>query len=390
MKIDAVSGAKVETDWIPAIDGLRATAILAVLVHHSNTALFTNWGLGNVGVAIFFSISGFLAYFVLWKDERKLGKIDYNYFLLRRVLRIWPAYLAIIAIAYFLASSAQRAAANEIPLFTFTINWHQAALMMPQLGTLGVLWSIAVEEQFYVLAPFMYLALRSRHWLAFSIAIFALSNFGRAVYMLYFGPPTLAGLYYVSYSYADIFLGGAIAAKWYTEGRIIISKRTQWLIFATSAVVIIATLRLWGPIVWPLGSDIWPRYNPWTLLPYALLSVAGPMLLVSVAAPHSTAFNSFLSSWTMRRIGALSFSLYLVHVLIITALRDSFALPVGGLRYDLWFAALCIPVAMALYYGVELRFLKIKKRMKSAPRVWPAVLIWSLLAIGMVRFFLIT
>jgi peptidoglycan/LPS O-acetylase OafA/YrhL len=382
VKTDADPYTKIETEWIPAIDGLRAIAILAVLMHHSNTALFANWALGNVGVAIFFSISGFLAYFVLWKDERRLGKIDYNYFLLRRVLRIWPAYFAIIAIAYFLATSAQRAAASEIPLFTFSINWHQAALMTPQLGTLGILWSIAVEEQFYVLAPLLYLALRSRHWLAFSIAVFALSNIGRAVYMLYFGPATLAGLYYVSYSYADIFLGGAIAAKCYSEGSIIKSKKTQWLSFATSAIIIIATLRLWGPIVWP-------PYNPWTLLPYALLSVAGPALLVSVATPHSTAFNSFLSSWVMRRIGILSFSLYLVHVLIITALRDSFGLSVGGLWYDLWFAALCLPVAMVLYYGVELRFLNIKKIMKSSPRIWPATLIWTLLLIGAVRYFIV-
>ena len=152
--------------WIPTLDGLRALAIIAVLVHHSNTAVFQNWAIGNVGVAIFFSISGFLAYYVLWRDERRFGHIDYNYFLLRRILRIWPAYFTIIIIAYLLASPAQRSAANTISLFTFTINWHQAANSTSQLGTLGVLWSIAVEEQFYVLAPFMYLALRSRHWLA--------------------------------------------------------------------------------------------------------------------------------------------------------------------------------------------------------------------------------
>src|SRR4051794_27294476 len=109
MKIEAVSGAKIVTDsWIDAIDGLRAVAVIAVLVHHANTAFFMDWALGNVGVAIFFSISGFLAYFVLWKDEQRLGRIDYNYFLMRRILRIWPAYFAIISIAYILASSAQR------------------------------------------------------------------------------------------------------------------------------------------------------------------------------------------------------------------------------------------------------------------------------------------
>src|SRR5436190_24167252 len=93
-QVEGGSGLAVQTiaatrfDWIPSIDGLRAVAVLAVLVHHANGAYISNFALGNVGVAIFFSISGFLAYLVLSRDERKLGRIDYNYFLVRRVLRI--------------------------------------------------------------------------------------------------------------------------------------------------------------------------------------------------------------------------------------------------------------------------------------------------------------
>jgi peptidoglycan/LPS O-acetylase OafA/YrhL len=190
--------------WLPTIDGLRALAILAVLVHHGNTIHFSNWALGNSGVAIFFSISGFLAYYVLWRDEKKLGHIDYNYFLLRRILRIWPAYFLVIVAALFLASPDQRAAANNWPLLTFTANWYQAAHLPSQLLTLGVLWSIAVEEQFYVIAPLMYLALRSRHWLSFAIAIALLANVVRVLYALNFS----GSIYYLSTSYADIFVGG--------------------------------------------------------------------------------------------------------------------------------------------------------------------------------------
>lgn len=93
-----------EVNWLPAIDGLRAVAIIAVLIHHANTAALQDWALGNAGVALFFSISGFLAYFVLWKDDQRLGKINYNYFLLRRILRIWPAYIAVITLAVCLAT----------------------------------------------------------------------------------------------------------------------------------------------------------------------------------------------------------------------------------------------------------------------------------------------
>jgi peptidoglycan/LPS O-acetylase OafA/YrhL len=63
-----------------------------------------NWALGNIGVATFFSLSGFLVYYVLANDEKKFGYVDYNFFLLRRVIRIWPAYFLTIATAswYFL------------------------------------------------------------------------------------------------------------------------------------------------------------------------------------------------------------------------------------------------------------------------------------------------
>jgi peptidoglycan/LPS O-acetylase OafA/YrhL len=368
------------TGWLPAVDGLRAIAIIAVLVHHANTALFTNWALGNVGVAVFFSISGFLAYYVLWRDERRLGRIDYSYFLFRRILRIWPAYFTIILVAYILASTEQRATTSQIPLFTFTINWHQAALLTPQLGTLGILWSIAVEEQFYILAPLMYLGLRSRHWLALSFATIAIANIARFIYVQHFGPQTgNGGLYFITYSYADIFLGGALAAKWFTEdGKI--SKRVQAWLTAASVTVIIATLRLWGPIVWP-------PYNLLTLLPYPILAIASPLLLVSLIAPNQTKVSAFLSSAPSSFVGRLSFSLYLVHVLIVTFLRDTLGMTFGGLWFNLWFVVLCLPVAAVLYFAIERPVLRIKERAKPTCIPWPAILIWSAMMFGAIRYF---
>jgi peptidoglycan/LPS O-acetylase OafA/YrhL len=197
--------------WLPQIEGLRARAIVAVLIHHGNSIHFSNWALGNSGVAIFLSISGFLAYYVLWRDEHKLGRIDYNYFLFRRILRIWPAYFLVIAIAFYLASPDQRAASNELPLFTFTANFYQAAHLPSQLLTLGILWSIAVEEQFYLVAPLMYFALRSRHWLAFSIGIALLANLARILYAM----NATGSVYYLSLTYADIFWAG----RWLLSGK---------------------------------------------------------------------------------------------------------------------------------------------------------------------------
>ena len=62
------------TPFIPSIAGLRAVAVLLVVLNHYNTVQFANWHIGNVGVAVFFAISGFLAYYVLHRDEKRGGR----------------------------------------------------------------------------------------------------------------------------------------------------------------------------------------------------------------------------------------------------------------------------------------------------------------------------
>jgi peptidoglycan/LPS O-acetylase OafA/YrhL len=151
-------------DWIPAIDGWRAIAVAAVVLHHINgtNPLLAGWAIGNLGVAVFFCISGFLAYYVLWRDEHTYGQISYSYFLQRRILRIWPAYFVVIAVAYLHAFSVGDPRADRLSgLLTFTVNIDMAAGRPWPVTATSPLWSIAIEEQFYILAPLMYLVLRS-------------------------------------------------------------------------------------------------------------------------------------------------------------------------------------------------------------------------------------
>jgi peptidoglycan/LPS O-acetylase OafA/YrhL len=109
--------------WISSFDGLRTLAAAAVIIHHTNAKAFSNWALGNLGVSAFFCLSGFLAYYILHNDEKRLGKISYNYYLSRRVLRIWPAYFVLIAVAFYAAGdNYSRAHTYILQLFTFTMN----------------------------------------------------------------------------------------------------------------------------------------------------------------------------------------------------------------------------------------------------------------------------
>jgi peptidoglycan/LPS O-acetylase OafA/YrhL len=363
--------------WIGPVDGLRTIAIFAVLIQHGNTPTFTNWALGNSAVALFFSISGFVAYYVLYRDEQKLGAISYNYFLFRRVLRIWPAYFAVIGLAWFIASPFERAVTSEFSTITFTVNWDAADSRIPPLAPLGILWSIAVEEQFYVVAPLMYLCLRSRYWLVFSAAVVVGANVGRLLYTAYFGPESgHAGLYFVTYSYADVFLSGALVARWFLAGNKT-SAKLQWILFLAGGALLIAIMRFWTPI-------LWPPYGALAPLPYALLPIACAAILFSILPLNSTSFSVILASPPMRFFAAISYGLYLIHVMVLIQIGRMIEYN-PPLMFNAIFIAASISCAVMLYVAIERPFLALKS--VAGPKVgyWPQVLMWGMLAAGFAR-----
>lgn len=375
IKIEKIT--KPQLKWIPAIDGLRAVAIAAVMVHHADAAAFEGWALGNVGVAVFFSISGFLAYYVLRRDEEQLGQVDYNYFLLRRILRIWPAYFAIITVAY-LTDPDHRGITQ---LITFTTNWDMA-LFRPW-SSLPHLWSIAVEEQFYVLAPFIYRAMRSKHRTSFCVAVLLLCNVLRVSYTFFQSHPSgNGGLYYMTYTYADLFLVGAMVAQKFTDGW---TPRlaTQLACLAASAIAFPIITKLWA-------SALFAPYPWFAPLSYALPAPACVLLLVGVLPVRQTIFSWVLSLPLMRYVGRLSYSLYLVHLYVLyTFIALSNFLERGEvLQYYVAYFSICFAAAQVSYHGVEQWFLKLKNRNIQPNFIrypWPAILTWMLIISGIIR-----
>ncbi|HEY7291814.1 MAG TPA: acyltransferase [Vicinamibacterales bacterium] len=144
---------------IPALDGLRAVSIALVLVGHlGGTRNFASLpgieiagDVANLGVTIFFVISGFLITSLLLKEESQTGTVSLRSFYARRAFRILPAlglYLSVIALAAVITAAIRIPSADWLHAVTFTMNYHQ------QRGWwLGHLWSLSVEEQFYFLWP---------------------------------------------------------------------------------------------------------------------------------------------------------------------------------------------------------------------------------------------
>ncbi|MEI8137377.1 MAG: acyltransferase [Bacteroidota bacterium] len=164
--------------YFSGLNGLRFFAALAVIIthielikeqmdlpslHSSNKIVFE---LGGLGVVFFFVLSGFLITYLLLKEKEQTGTINVRKFYLRRILRIWPLYFLIVALGFFVLPNLQF---MDIPYFTkfkthlSMINLVLFFVMLPNLAFaifkplphIGQSWSIGVEEQFYLIWPWI-------------------------------------------------------------------------------------------------------------------------------------------------------------------------------------------------------------------------------------------
>lgn len=144
-----------------SLDGLRALSVVAVIWHHAGPAysdampyLLSN---GAHGVTLFFAISGFLIVTLLLRERERTGQIDLKAFYIRRSLRIFPLYYAVIAVYVLLVFVVERHKAvgreffNNLPFFlTYTSNWF---VLLEGRVIFYFAWSLAAEEQFYLVWP---------------------------------------------------------------------------------------------------------------------------------------------------------------------------------------------------------------------------------------------
>ncbi len=156
------------------LDGLRALCFLVVFFYHgfytefdrlSNSPIyqfikFDIFGNGNLGVNFFFVLSGFLITFLLIKEREEHGSIRIAHFWFRRILRIWPLFFCCVIFGFIafpmlkrMMGSASVETADPLYYITFLNNFDMLYNGMPDASVLAVLWSIAVEEQFYLIWP---------------------------------------------------------------------------------------------------------------------------------------------------------------------------------------------------------------------------------------------
>ncbi len=362
----------------PALDGLRAIAVLGVILFHVGVLPG-----GFLGVDVFFVLSGFLITSLLISEwDKRGGRISFRNFYTRRVLRLFPALGCVLAASVVLAACLDLAGGpgdrpyalatlDAIPwVMVFAANWAPALGISPFLGLLGPAWSLAVEEQFYLLWPALFVLLMrrglSRGRLALLLAVIAAAEMTYRVVMahLSYGP---GHIFYGTDTRSDGLIVGCAVAFWLASGQPArlhdrACKRLKGLAWLGAAVLGILFL-----IAAPVHASV--------EVGVAVLA-SGALLLGHLAGQTPAALERLLRSWWAVRIGRRSYGLYLWHLVVIAMARQLFApytgiYPMGGERRIIF--AVVTGVAVAVSFGtaelsyrfVELPALRLKRRFQS-------------------------
>jgi peptidoglycan/LPS O-acetylase OafA/YrhL len=342
------------TAFFSSLDGLRCLSILAVIWHHAGvqTVPLTLARHGYLGVDLFFAISGFLITTLLLREREATGRISLRAFYIRRTLRIFPLYYAVIA-AYIIAvlalernTAPGREFFANLPYFlTYTSNWF---VELDGRVIFYFAWSLATEEQFYLIWPTVEKVLRG--WRAVGLLI------GVLVVRKFVELAATSGLVSADHlavvvllSVHPAILGGVAMAH------VLHDKRTFGVVKPVLAARGTAPLIL-AALLTAIQLQM-PAEFIWILM---------VLLVGSVAIRETNGLGAVLRWWPIAHIGAVSYGMYLLHMLTFNTVRRMLS-AIGVDEPWLIFAvtvAATIFAATISYRYYESWFLRLKGRFK--------------------------
>lgn len=291
----------------PDIDGLRAVAVLAVVLHHLSAPLVPG---GYVGVDVFFVISGYLITSIISREMAE-GQFTFARFYERRARRIFPALFAVLAVTlaagYFLLLPSDYAATLRAALGTlfFSSNlvfWREMqagyfAATDAKLNPLLHTWSLAVEEQFYVFFPILLLVCyrycrKHIFWILLGCALVSLGGAALLV------KSKVVAVFFLSPFRAWELLAGSMLAFGYVPA--VRSRVVREVLVAGGLLAIVAACFIYD------DKTTFPGFT-------ALLPVLGTAAIIHAGASGSTLAGRLLQWRPVVYIGLISYSLYLWH-----------------------------------------------------------------------------
>lgn len=347
--VDAPAAAGTGLAYEPSLDGLRGVAIAGVLVYHAFAAAgHPGWVRGGfIGVSVFFTLSGYLITTLLLTEHDRRGRVDLGRFVSRRLRRLSPALLTtVLAVVVLSALDVLSAHASDAAAATWSVtNWHviasgESQLLRTIVGPLGPTWSLAVEEQLYLLLVLAVLASTrtrrpDRTLLTVALAAAAVSavlatTVSRWNPRLEFGTDVRA---------AEIAIGVALAVVMRT------SRLPRWSRGRADGAAGVGLVAIVSGFFW---IDLSP---PWILRGgYPLLAVVSAATIAGLLAHGRVA--GLLAGRPVVALGRISYSLYLVHWPVISVLTPR-RLGFDGVPHALVTIAASLCVAVVLHLAVE-------------------------------------
>jgi peptidoglycan/LPS O-acetylase OafA/YrhL len=335
--------------YVPQLDGLRALAIGAVLLLHASVSRFPG---GWVGVHIFFVLSGYLITSLLLQEWDRSGGIGLGRFWVRRVLRLVPAYwlmLLIFVLTYVpTASAAGRPALWHEYWIALT---YRTNFMFDQAPHLGFTWTLAMEEQFYLVWPVVLLVLLrrgvSRHKILLITGLLCLAVVGWRIYLLLSGA-SQGRLDTGPDVQSDALLIGCIAAQVQRRPdirRIVAHPALPWAVLLLIALFVL-TIN---------SGDRWIDAGALT----AVSVLVALMLLHLVQHQHGVA-RRLLASRHAVVLGKISYSLYLWNVFALALARNA---SLGAAAATALGLVLALVAAAVTYRLVEVPLRRVRRKL---------------------------
>jgi peptidoglycan/LPS O-acetylase OafA/YrhL len=316
----------------PNLDALRFLAFFAVFIFHSFhtadpglqahpilVALSKLKQSGSMGVNFFFVLSGFLITFLLLEEQDQRGAVDIRAFYMRRALRIWPLYFLILVIGFVLFPQL-KAWLGQMPSETAT-PWKYILFVgnfdiiadgqLPDASVLGVLWSLAVEEQFYLVWPLLLTVVPSRHFPKLFLVVIAACCVYRAVHL----NDSLRLTFSTFAVCSDLVVGALLAV--HTHRPSVLVQRLRGL---SRGVILAIYLVGFATVIWLHHLEL-NGNSPLTIVSRLVISV----FFAFVIWEQNEAANSPLKLGRFRSLSALgkiSYGLYCLHFVgILVALQ---------------------------------------------------------------------
>jgi len=359
-----------KTFHYPALDGVRGLAILSVMMlhftagYHGTNRVFRAWSpiaeLGWMGVDLFFVLSGFLITGIIRRSAANPHRV--RNFYARRALRIFPLFYGVLFGCLLLTP-------------VFHLHWQPVhglywvylgnMVNMPLLGPPGQslslthFWSLAVEEQFYLLWPFVVWRIKDRRKLLKVIVAILIASPMLRIVLLVAGVPT-AFTEYLLFTRADSLLYGALIAVLLEVGKPALTTARKLLMAASVLIAITYPL---APHV-PGGEPVWRNS-----VAYSLIGM-GAASLVCLCAVGSGILAQIFSNRVLRFFGKYSYGIYVYHGLYAALLRHWISTEpalarLGGLTTPLGVVlgvGIAVGIAYLSYNYFEAPILRIKDR----------------------------